>query len=83
MNQELGWLDWHKVHDPEHKIDIEPDAFDRLEKYFDPQDIQEMFDEYGTEEAILRINREFLIRHDKYALEMVKIGQNKLLKKAE
>ena len=72
---ELGWEEWHKIRDPTGFIDIEPYAFDRVEKYHYPQEIQDMFDKYGVEETVLRINREYLIRHDRYALELVK-GRN-------
>ena len=68
---QLGWLEWHKVHDPKNLITIEPYAFDRVEAYKDPQDVQDMFEEYGVEETVLRINREYLIRHDRYALELI------------
>ena len=82
-NKQLGWLDWHKVHDPTGFVDIEPDAFDRVEAYKDPQDVQDMFNELGVEGATLIINREYLIRYSRYALELVKIGNMTVLRKAK
>ena len=70
-NNPLGWNDWDKVRDPTGFVDIEPYAFDRIEAYKDPQDVQDMFDEHGVESAVLMINREYLIRHNRYALELV------------
>lgn len=76
----LGWMEWDKVRDPTGFVDIEPYAFDRVEAYKDPQDVQDMFDEYGVEETVLRINREYLIRHDKYALELVELKNMTILR---
>ncbi|MFZ2126436.1 MAG: hypothetical protein WAV04_02890 [Candidatus Microsaccharimonas sp.] len=80
--EELGWEDWHKIRDPTGFIDIEPYAFDRVEGYHYPQEIQDMFDKYGVEETVLRINREYLIRHDRYALELVKGRHMTILRRA-
>lgn len=82
-NQQLGWTEWDKVRDPTGFVDIEPYAFDRVEAYKDPQDVQDMFDEYGVEATVLMINREYLIRHDKYALELIKTENMTILRRAE
>jgi hypothetical protein len=79
--QELGWNDWDKICDPTGFIDIAPYSFDRVEKIKDPQDIQDTFDKYGVEQTVLLINREYLVRHDKYALEIAKLGKVTILRK--
>lgn len=79
----LGWNDWDKVRDPTGFVDIEPYAFDRVEAYKDPQDVQDMFDEYGVETTVLMINREYLIRHNKYALELINAEGMTILRRAE
>lgn len=76
----LGIFDWHKVKDPKGKTRIEYGAFDRVEEYWDPRDVQDYFDEMGVEHAILYMNREYLIRHDKYAIELIKDGDFKILR---
>lgn len=78
----LEWNDYAGIRDPAGFIDIEPYAFDCVEAYKDPQDIQDMFDKHGVETSVLLINREYLIRHDKYALEIVKLGKVTLLRRA-
>jgi hypothetical protein len=83
MADELGWHDWDKIRDPANTVEIEPYAFDRVEKYKDPQDVQDMFNKYGVEETVLRINREYLIRHDRYALELIKIRNYTILRRAD
>ena len=83
ITEELGWLEWDKIQDPATEIDIEPYAFDRVEKYHDPQDVQDMFNEYGVRESVLRMNREYLIRNDKYALEIVESRYSALLRCAK
>lgn len=83
VNKLLGWNDWDEIRDPSGMIDIEPYTFDRIEKYKEPQDVQDMFDEYGVEEAVLRINREYLIRHGRYAIEIVDVGNARILRKAK
>ena len=81
--QEIGWNDWDKVRDPVGFIDIDPYAFDHVVSYKDPRDIQDMFDEYGVEETVLRINREYLIRHNSYALELVKVNNMTILRSVD
>lgn len=81
--RELGWLEWDKVRDPTGFVDIEPYTFDRVEAYKDPQDVQDMFNKYGIEESVLRINREYLIRHDKYALDLIKTRNMTILRRAD
>lgn len=81
--QPLGWHDWDKIRDPDGMIEIDFDAFDRVEDIYDPQDIQDMFDEDGIEESVMHINREYLIRHDKYALELVDAGKLTILRKVK
>lgn len=83
QKQPLGWHEWDKVHDPSGFVVIEPYAFDRVEEYNDPQDVQDMFEECGVEEAVLMLNREYLIRHDKYALDLIKRGSMTILRRAE
>lgn len=66
----LGLFDWAKIRDKRKRVEIDPFAFERVEEFMDPQDVQDYFDEYGIEEAVMRINREHLIRYGKYALEL-------------
>ncbi len=77
----LGIFDWNKIYDPKKEVIFEFDAFDRIEEYNDPQDVQDMFDEYGVEDAIKYINREYLARHGNYAAELVVEGGHKTLRR--
>ncbi len=79
----LGWNDYDKIRDPAGNVDIELYAFDRVEAYKEPQDIQDMFDKYGVETSVLMMNREYLIRHNKYALEIVRSRAVTLLRRVQ
>ena len=76
----LGIFDWPKVKDPKNEIQIEYAAFDRIEEHWDQQDVQDLFDELGVRNAVMYLNREYLIRHDKYALELD--DENLILRRA-
>ncbi len=45
--------EWDKVRDPAGFVGIGPYAFGRVETHKDPQDVQDMFDEYGVEAMVL------------------------------
>ncbi|MNY56334.1 hypothetical protein D3C86_1924030 [compost metagenome] len=67
----LGIFDWNQIYDPKNEVDIAYAAFDRAETYYDPQDVQDFFDELGVREAVTRINRRYWKAYGKDAMVLI------------
>ncbi len=67
----LGLSEWDKVRDPQGKVSIAYAAFDLVEKYHDPQGIQDLIDEKGIHDMISHINDFYWKTHGRNALVLI------------
>ena len=72
----LGMFAWNELRYKKVKILSDIDTFDVVEMIYDPQDVQDLIDEHGLSDAVLYINRECLIKSNRYGLELNMEGGN-------